>query len=312
MLFGVQDPDTGTIGYCSVLGALGEVFALNVYIGREGLNSYWKLYRQLEEERQNDAMYTQLLLMASFEDRKNLDRRDLGVIEDLGLKFKGRRTWPQFRDYAPGLYPWYIDAGQARHLTHALRQALEVALRVRKDPGVLQSDQPDHILVRTPHMSAEGVAWTDSWLPPEASPVRTPIAVLPAKRDLKRLRDKAAGNEVWEVDYIYVPTTIQEKSSERPYYPKMLMIVEAASGMVLGHDLFRPDTSLSVVQSEFLRALGRKGDLPCEVRVRSEGLAEIIRPGANAVGVRLQKVESLPALEMAYEAIDRFMTSGGG
>lgn len=312
MLFGVQDPDTATIGYCSVLGALGQVLALNVNIGREGLDSYWAIYRQKAEGRWRDAMYTQLLLMASFEDRKNLDRRDLEVIQGLGLTFKGRQTWPQFRDYTPGLHPWYIDAGQARHLTHALRQALEVATRVRKDPGVLRPDQPDHILVRTPHTSAEGIAWTDSWLSPEPSPVRTPIAVLPTKRDLKGLRDKAVGNEVWEVDYLHVPTTIQEKSTERPYYPKMLMIVEAGSGIVLGHNFFRPDTSPSVVQSELLRTMRRKGDLPREARVRSEQLQQILLPALKAAGVRLQKMESLPALEMAYETIERFMTSGGG
>ncbi|MFQ5950296.1 MAG: hypothetical protein ACE5J1_06390, partial [Nitrospiria bacterium] len=115
-LFGVQNPENGEIGYCCVMGALGEVLALNVYPGTEGLRSYWYMHEQsrLAEEGVPVAdpflLNSQKCLMTSFEDRKDLHKTDLNSIKKLGLKFHGRKAWPLFRSYRPGFVPWYLTS----------------------------------------------------------------------------------------------------------------------------------------------------------------------------------------------------------
>ena len=96
-LFGVQDPESGEVGYCCVLGELGEVFGLVVYYGSEGLEQYRKIQSGKLHAGSRELPYSQNCLTAWFGDRSDLDTTDLKVIKDLGLKFRGSNAWPQFR-----------------------------------------------------------------------------------------------------------------------------------------------------------------------------------------------------------------------
>jgi len=175
-LFGVRNPETKEIGYGSIMGMRGEHFALAVYLGSEGLDGFWRMETLQEPD---PAFLLEIpLLQASFEDRRELRRQDLQVIKSLGLKFRGRKAWPLFRSYVPGYFPWFLTAEEARFLTLALQQALEVALRVREDPTLLDSLQEGLYLVRTPERRGEALAWKDEWMrppPPEARPSPPPV-----------------------------------------------------------------------------------------------------------------------------------------
>ena len=83
-LFGVQNPVTGEMGYCCVMGGAGEFFALAVYLGSEGLNGYLELQSKKNYPSLEDMLNLQKLLMASFEDRKYLQKEDFQVIKKIG------------------------------------------------------------------------------------------------------------------------------------------------------------------------------------------------------------------------------------
>ncbi len=121
-VFGVQNPANEEIGYCCVMGNLGEFFGLGVYLGEEGLEGYRAI--QSGKVARADTLFTQDCLVASFEDRQMLDPQDLKVIKQLGLKFRGRNAWPTFRSHVPGYYPWYLGKGEAQFLRTALQQAI--------------------------------------------------------------------------------------------------------------------------------------------------------------------------------------------
>jgi hypothetical protein len=86
-LFGVQDPETGEVGYCCVLGRLGKVLGLNVYLGVRGLGGYLGMQEAGYPEEDLDIAYKQDTLVVHFDDRSFMEPEDLKRVKALGYSF---------------------------------------------------------------------------------------------------------------------------------------------------------------------------------------------------------------------------------
>jgi len=106
------------------------------------------------------------MLQASFENRNELHKKDREIIKSLGLKFRGRYAWPMFRSYRPGYFPWFLTSEEARFLTWRLEQGLEMALRFRDDPSILEPPDKGSYLVRVPRKEGDAIIWEDQWVRP--------------------------------------------------------------------------------------------------------------------------------------------------
>jgi len=65
-IFGVQNPANDEIGYCCIMGRMGEHFTLAVYLGTEGLDGYLKIQSGEILPDDLDVLHLQKCLMASF------------------------------------------------------------------------------------------------------------------------------------------------------------------------------------------------------------------------------------------------------
>jgi hypothetical protein len=302
-MFGVQNPETGEIGYCCVMGNLGEHFALGVYLGAEGLQGYEKIASG-EVETPDAALHSQKCLMASFEDRELLASEDRAVIKSLGLKFRGRNAWPLFRDYRPGYAPWFAAAEQARFLTHALQQGLQVALRFRDDPALLDPPRDGLYLTRAAQPGADGLAWSDQWLPP--APLDTAASAVPQIDELRVQRVKRsilARQGTWEADFFYSPAPIQEHKGQRPYFPYMLMWVDRGSRAILPPELVPADQYRAAFQNHFLALIEQANLMPNEVCVLQQEAFDLLDPIAKRLGIKLRRARRLDALEDARASL---------
>jgi hypothetical protein len=297
-MFGLQNPESGEIDYCCVMGNLGEHYALGVYLGAEGLQGYNRIASGEFEAPDAAILHAQKCLMASFEDREYLQNEDRAVIKQLGLKFRGRNAWPLFRDYSPGYVPWFVTTSQARFLTHALQQALDVALRFRDDPGMLDPPVEGQYLVRVPEQNAGGLAWSEQWMAP--APLDQAVAAVPQIDELRVQRVKQSVTTrqgIWEADFFFSPAPIQDNRGQRPYFPYMLMWVDRRSRMILPPEMVPAGQYQAAFQNQLLALIEQAHFMPQEIVVLQQEALELLDPIAKRLGIKLRRARRLDALE---------------
>lgn len=309
-MFGIENPETGEIGYCSVMGRAGEHFALAVYLGAEGLEGLIKVQEDESPLPNMDNFYLQKCLMASLEDRRFLQKKDLEIIRTLGLKFRGRNSWPLFRSYRPGYHPWFLTSEEARYLTQALREAIGVCLRFKEDPGILSPPKEGHYLVRVPTKVEGGLEWRDEYVEPERSE-KTELTPVTLDEDrLEAIRSAALPRRgLWEIDVFRSPFRVGERD-ERPRYPHTAFFVEHRSGVILDHMLVESEDHRPELVDHFMTLIEDTRLLPGGILVKRDEVFELVEPISLKLDIELVKVEELSATDEAREGMfDFFLRS---
>ena len=246
-IFGVQNPEDGEVGYCCVMGNAGELFGLGVYVGSAGLLGYEMVMSGAFEPGSLEVLAHMRCVMVEFEDRSALRPFDREVIKKSGVKFRGQKSWPLFTSYLPGYLPWRLTAKEARFLTTALRQAIEVAPRFAADNTLLDSPEPGEVFfVRIPQVEKTRLTWTNEWLEPAPIEVEDTSLDQLEEFTLKSLRKSLSTRDAtWEVDVIPGPIIGDENDpNNRPFIGRVFMCVDQASLFVLNSSVNGPRVSL--------------------------------------------------------------------
>lgn len=313
-VFGVQNPETGALGFVSMMGMAGEHFALALYLGAEGLYGFFELEDGGALVSPDQVLDTPQL-QVSFENRDVLDKRDRETIKALGLKYRGAHAWPMFRSYRAGFMPWYVTADEARFLVHAVAQTLEVAPRVRADPDLLnvEGDEDDErLLVRVSRSEGDALVWEDRVMsiPPPAAPSHEAALDAETASRLNRLPRRRLE---LEVDLFSLPAGFGEKG-ERPRRPYVLMTADAESGMILGVEMLEPTPSVEEMRAgipSIIAALfERAGLVPETITTRTTALADLIGSLAFTLRIELRRADELPAIDEARDSMFGMMGFG--
>ena len=302
-LFGVMDPETGEIAYCCIMGELGEHLGLGAYLGPEGLQSVIDIMEN-HDDYSIDFLFTQKCLMASFEDREALDKKDRAVIKELDLKFRGRKQWPFFRSYVPGKFPWFIDAWECRFLTLVLQQALKVSLSCLSSKAILQKEHPPTFLVRVPDNMGQKMTWSDRYL--VAAPHIVKHVPFKITDELALRRVSASGKKdraTWEVDTFFAPIPLQEKKGERPYYPKAFLVFDDSRGLILDHELMQDFTKERHRCIERIIKLMRNSTIPARIVVERDETYCLLKDLCAGLNVTLEKVKKLKSIPRVKEEL---------
>lgn len=298
-IFGVQNPETGEIAYCCVLGAGGSCYGLVAYRGAEGLDLHQKI--QNHEIKTEDAIFAQNALFLEFAPKKVLDKVDRNVIESLGIKSLKQGRWPHFRNHSPGFYPWYLTEEEARFLTLVIRRACLLAVKFGEDHAVLEPDQPGQILVDTPEKKGGELKWSLKWDRPR--PVASDDGQGPLLSfDEVHLKRVASGHRpqqgAWEAAHFYLHSVIGDR--DRPYYARMTLIADRDSGFILGSSIFPPESD---PDSELLKGILTSAEkyrlLPEKIFVKEKSTLRLLDRPISMLGVKLHHAKRLRAIEEA-------------
>lgn len=308
-VFAVQDPITNQYAFISILGNAGNHFAIAGYLGSEGLYSLDMMFSAEPDTDSNDLLFIQKCLMCSFVSRDYMSKEDLKVIKNLGLKFRGKTAWPEFRSYEPGLYPWYLNSEQCVFLTHILQQSLEVSLRCKNNKNLIIKKNPYSFAARIPTINSKGeINWKDKTIEMEPAIPKCTSFCLADEIKARRLSSAKSDHRiVFEADAFYIPAPIKEEG--RPYYPKASLIVDHNSGMLIYSELLKDiNTEGHKIIDALINFIEENDRKPYKILVKRREIYYLLIGICEQLDINLEVAEQLEFVEeIKEELFDRMV-----
>lgn len=314
----------GQIGYCCVMGFLGEHIALALYIGNRGLDSYRLLQNmgcvEMNALKEQEWMVSQDCLQCAFECKEILSPRELAGIQRYAkprrIVFRGANAFPQFVKYSPACYPWPVsEPVEIGFLCEALMATLEVSAKLAakgKDClGFTEGPAYDReIPLLTP--TGDGFAWSRHRLPPEQA-VGYPEPKLRDELLLRRLKQVKKHSGTWLCDIVMVPQPVAEFSDDAgeanvesaPRFPYMLLTADQKTQTVFPGKMV---SSYADGAEEMLTALGNhmlENGIPRQIQVVDQRTWTLLKDLVETLGIKLvlqQESDLLDDLEEEFFA----------
>jgi len=307
LLVVTPNADTGELRYCSVMGAVGQVFAMHVYLGDDGLRQFRKL--------ENGEITNPLELFAAARylsveavPKGELETQDRALLKALGHRNGKGEGSPIFRSVRPGYFPWFVNAEEANTLAECMEAVITIckAILAEKLPDLWDEEGAYPCLTRAEGQESGYVVQRVRPAPPLLSP--QPIQL--GEEFLVPLRNQdLALRGIMELDYLFTGTPTGKKN-ERKACACLALAVDAATGFLYAPEIILanvpPGEALARV---FLKAVTSTRTMPEEVKVRKE-FETTLTPVMESFGVKLTVASRLPALNAAKTALREFLELG--
>ena len=202
-----------------------------------------------------------------------------------------------------------------------------MSLRCREDGSILEKEGEDTFLVRVPREAGEEgeaggasglgaareesveegpeIVWEDRYMhvaPPQEEYVSFHVVdELLLKRSLSPDKKRRG---TWEVDIFYLPLPIQEKKDTRPYYPKMFLVLDKTTGLILRHEMIQDlrEEGYRCIHA-IVELVSEKGKIPARIAVERDETHFLLRDACLQLNIELEKVRGLEVMPEIREAL---------
>jgi hypothetical protein len=301
-IFGVQNPVKDEISFVSIMGQLGKHYAVAVYLGAEGLYGFWDM-QDAGPDLQYEALLEVPQLQASFENKNMLQPQDKKIINELGLLYRGQNSWPFFRAYHPGFFPWFLQEDERDFLITVLEQCIQVTKRSLDDPALLEPRVDERYLVRVLQSKSGKLEWQDQWLtiPP---PWSKPLSPSLDPKTVSAMTSMPVRDLTVEIDLFNTGMVIQDKG-RRPHFAHLLLTVDQKTGFVLSNNLLSPLPSLEAmwesVPQKVIENLVKLDLRPQQVLVKEGLMYQLLLVLSKKTDLPVVAVKNLPSINAARQ-----------
>jgi hypothetical protein len=308
----LKSPLSNETCYCSVMGALGEVFSLHAYIG-DASYSYFKKMAAGTPISIGEFYGSLRGVYVEFVGLSELTPPDRELARVFGHQLKRGLKVPIFRALRPGYHPWYPTENEGFVLAECLGAVLALCKRMLKgDAQDYWKDAGVFPFLVPAQECGSGERYDVEMVKVSKSPATTPE---PAPLDQDRIREirdrRYPVRGVFEADHLYGGGMIGKKD-ERKACVRIGLVADGNSGMLFPPELGMPERPTSdIIATVVLKAVESARRVPREIRVDQPQLKTLLEPLAAELGITVRSVKHLPVLQEAKQELLALMGDPG-
>lgn len=307
-LFAVKLSD-GRIGYCCIMGYLGECIALALYIGDEGLRSYRVAQTAAVDNELNafGLLITQNCLQAGFDNKSDLPDEAISPVREYakghGINLRGKKTYPNFMKfksyYAPSLV---YEESDFQYLTEALHAAHAVSEELKKSNKTklsLDDDIPTIPLLTPDHGEYK---WSLMKLS-ETQPDMYPKPKLENDALFDRIKKLKKCGE-WECQNYLINQPAPDNTKQFLIYPSILLCVDLDNGQsqIIEDNNAYPKAVDSLID-KFAEILLNYGTCPETILTCGERSLALLGDFCQKCGIQLKETEDFTLLQDVFDEV---------
>ncbi len=309
----------GRMGYIRLIrdggsnGPQRNIYALELYIGEEGLDSLRTMIKaerlQLEPLEYQESPLLQSCLQCVMVGKVALSEEEQeeakAFAHSHGIRISGKNAYPLFMKLQPYYYPWRLrEEKDQEALCEALAAAIEISRlleeKTPKDLGLMEVQSNTKEVVLLEWQEDRYVLGKMELLPEKERKWPTPeICNDISIAKLKKVRRSG----IWECGFIRITTPVEDEKGEIPVFPIILFAANSDTGYLLPvspitHYEENPDELMNI----FMEALLKEHICPGEIRVKDSRAYAFFQPFCERLKIAIKEEAYLPALEEAEAA----------
>jgi Domain of unknown function (DUF6930) len=294
-----EDPLSRELCYCSVMGALGEVISLHVYIGAESYRFFRKVALG-EPVSPGEFFASQYAVSAELVRPSDATPPDRELLKAVGCLMRPRVRVPIFRTFRPGYHPWYPTEQEAVLLLQCLQAVLSISKALLEDESLDFWPREDTYPLLTPRSSESGdeyVVKSAMLSDPPPMPLEAPQLADETIRQIQQKDYSQSGT--LEADYFVASAAVGGKN-ERKACTRAALVADAATGMLFPPAMGEPaDSAGDMLVKAILMTIAQSGRLPQSIHVNKKEFKTCLEPLANRLGFSIRVTKSTPSSDCA-------------